>query len=140
MHDLIEENILSLTVSKQVVHFDGWLCFVDDCFDSLVSFLDSIKCDILIDIFDFFSIKLVMESLDCVSEGGRLLCTTRVQIRTGTIRPRGAWFWSSSRLFLILILIFVLLMMICIQSMLDTIVHANFIWIHKLLPRVLSFE
>ena len=85
MHDLVEQDVLCRTVAEQVVEFGGRLGFRDRLFDPLVGLLNSIKSDCLVDVLDEFSVKLVMEPLDCVAEDWLSLRPSRVHLRTGGI-------------------------------------------------------
>ena len=83
MDDLVEQNVLGRTVAEQVVELGGRFGFGDCLFDPLVGLLNSIKSDILVDVLDEFSVKLVMEPLDCVAEDWLSLRPSRVSVRTG---------------------------------------------------------
>ena len=85
MDDLVEQDVLCRTVAEQVVEFGGRLGFGDCLFDPFVSLLNSIKSDILVDVLDEFSVKLVMEPLDCVAEDWLGLRPSRVHLRAGGI-------------------------------------------------------
>ena len=61
--DLTEQNVLGLRVSEQVVKFDRWLGSLDNDFKLFVRLLNAIKCRVVIDVLNSFTVELMMESL-----------------------------------------------------------------------------
>ena len=73
-HDLLENNVLSPCLAKQVEKFNRGFCSFNQVTESLISFMDSVICNTFINVFNLFTVELIMETFKGIPEGYFFRC------------------------------------------------------------------
>ena len=153
MLNLLEQNILSLRVSKQIVKFNWELWPLNNRIILCVVFLNPIKSHSIVNVFHSLLIKQVMKSFNIVSKieltnlysFSRLTSFSSASLGSSnsilSLRSLSSHlFWCNHAIFLCIVFKLSHFSYFRMKSMLNRIIYTELCWIQKFLVRVYSFN